>query len=112
MEARIARLESDVGHIREDVAAINARLDRWEGRLDELRQHFERRFERVEGRLEEMRQHFEARFDELRNRYDDLRDRMEQMDRRLASAKVWALLLFIAQAAAVYGTLARTMGWI
>jgi hypothetical protein len=53
----------------------------------------------------------------------ELRDRMDAMDlrlsnhincleRSLASAKVWALLLFIAQAAAVYGTLARTMGWI
>ena len=95
-------------------------MERWEGRLDELRQHFERRFERVEARIDELRQHFEGRFeriegrfDELRNRYDDdLRDRIEQMDRRLASAKIWALLLFIAQAAAVYGTLARTMGWI
>jgi hypothetical protein len=87
VEARIARLESDVGHIRSDIG--------------------------------DMKQDIR----DLGGRFDDMRDRMEAMDRRLSeriygverslwSAKVWALLLFIAQAAAVYGTLARTMGWI
>jgi hypothetical protein len=41
-----------------------------------------------------------------------LSNRLNTLEQSLASAKVWALLLFIAQAAAVYGTLARTMGWI
>ena len=53
---------------------------------------------------------------DLRARVDamDLRlsDRINSIERSLASAKVWALMLFIAQAAAAYGTLARTMGWI
>jgi hypothetical protein len=41
-----------------------------------------------------------------------LSGRFIELERSLASAKVWVLLLFIMQAAAVYGTLARTMGWI
>jgi hypothetical protein len=41
-----------------------------------------------------------------------LSNRINALERSIASAKVWALLLFVAQAAAVYGTLARTMGWI
>ena len=41
-----------------------------------------------------------------------LTSRMNRLEQSLASAKVWALLLFLAQAAAEYGTLARTMGWI
>jgi hypothetical protein len=55
-------------------------------------------------------------FDDARDRMDaiDVRlsDRITGVQRELASAKVWALILFIAQAGAVYGTLARTMGWI
>ena len=71
IEARIARLESDVSHIR----------------FNEQREYVDKRF-------------------------DELRDRIDAVGRSLASAKVWALMLFIAQAVAVYGTLARTMGWI
>lgn len=91
MEARIARLESDVGHIRSDLA--------------DLKQD-----------VRELRARVDKGFDEARDRMDamDVRlsDRITGVQRDLASAKVWALILFIAQAGAVYGTLARTMGWI
>jgi hypothetical protein len=39
-----------------------------------------------------------------------LTGRMDRLERELASAKVWALLLYITLAGAVYGTLARTNG--
>ena len=52
----------------------------------------------------------------LTNRMDALDARLslriDALQRDLSSAKVWALLLYITLAAAVYGTLARTMGWI
>ena len=54
--------------------------------------------------------------EKLTNRMDTLDARLSQridtLQRDLSSAKVWALLLYITLAAAVYGTLARTMGWI
>ena len=43
---------------------------------------------------------------------DRLSGRIDSLQRELATAKVWALLLYITLAGAVYGTLARTMGWI
>ncbi|HSC14507.1 MAG TPA: hypothetical protein VLI71_05280, partial [Gammaproteobacteria bacterium] len=67
-------------------------------------------------RVDTMAERFDGRFNEARQytdkRFEELRDRIDGVERSLASAKVWALMLFIAQAAAVYGTLARTMGWI
>ena len=91
MEARIARLESDVGHIGSD--------------LTEVKQD-----------VRDLRARVDQRFDEARDRLDalDLRlsNRINAVERSLASAKVWALLLYITLAGAVYGTLARTMGWI
>ncbi|HJR71447.1 MAG TPA: hypothetical protein VKA43_15505 [Gammaproteobacteria bacterium] len=80
MEARIARLESDVGHIRSDLVDVKQDVRELRARVDKG--------------------------------FDEARDRLDAMNEKLASAKVWALILFIAQAGAVYGTLARAMGWI
>ena len=41
-----------------------------------------------------------------------LSGRIDGLHRELAAAKVWALVLYITLAGAVYGTPARTMGWI
>ena len=87
IEARIARLESDLSHVRSDVAEVKQDVRDLRARVDNMWERFE-------------------------DRFNEQRDRSDAVERSLASAKVWALMLFIAQAAAVYGTLARTMGWI
>ena len=69
MEARIARLESDMAHVRSDVAEIKT---------------------------------------DLRS----LRDRIDRLVESLASAKIWALVLYIALAGGLFSTLARGFGWI
>jgi hypothetical protein len=68
MEARIARLVSDMAHVRSDVAEIN----------------------------------------HLRS----LRDRIDRLVESLAAAKIWALVLYIALASGLFGTLARSFGWL
>ena len=98
MEARIARLESDVGHIRSDLVDVKQDVRELRARIDNLDEHIHE----VEVRLS-------TRMDAMDVR---LSDRITGVQREIASAKVWALILFIAQAGAVYGTLARTMGWI
>jgi hypothetical protein len=74
IEARIARLEADISHIRSDLACAKL-LDRTDA---------------------------ECR----------LSSTLSALERSLASAKRWALLLYVVQAVGVYTTLARTMGWI
>ena len=69
MEARIARLESDMAHVRS--ALVEVKTD-------------------------------------LRS----LRDRIDRLVESLAAAKVWALVLYIALAAGLFGTLARGFGWL
>ena len=69
MEARIARLESDVSHIRSDVADI-----------------------KIDVRT--------------------LTAKIEAVKDSVASAKTWALMLYIGFAAVLLGTLARGFGWI
>jgi len=52
----------------------------------------------------------------LREKLDALRDRMDAkfdtIRAEIASAKIWALLLYFALAAAMRGTMARGFGWI
>jgi hypothetical protein len=69
MEARIARLESDMAHVRSDVA-------------------------------------------ELKTDLRSLRDRIDRLVESLASAKIWALVLYIALAGGLFATLARGFGWL
>lgn len=69
MEARIARLESDMAHVRSDVA-------------------------------------------ELKTDLRSLRDRIDRLVESLAAARIWALVLYIALAGGLFGTLARGFGWI
>jgi len=84
MEARIARIEADVAHLRTDVADIKVDLRTFRDKMD--------------ARLERMETKFDAKFDSVKT--------------EIASAKTWALLLYVALAASTFGTLARAFGWI
>ena len=55
--------------------------------------------------LRSLRDKMDAKFDAVNARIDKLVD-------SLASAKVWALVLYIALAGGLFGTLARGFGWI
>lgn len=69
MEARIARLESDMAHVCSDVA-------------------------------------------EIKTDVRSLREKIDRLVESLAAAKIWALVLYIALASGLFGTLARSFGWI
>ena len=84
MEARIARIESDVGHLRTDVSDIKADL-----RI---------RFDRVDTRI-----------DRLESKLDTKIDALTQTELR---AQIWALLLYVALAAGILGAMARGFGWL
>jgi hypothetical protein len=87
MEARIARLESDVAHLRTDMADVKADVRALRDKMDAMT-------ERFDGKLEALRVGIGAVKDSI------------------SKATTWALLLYIALAAAMYGTMARGFGWI
>ncbi len=91
MEARIARLESDMAHVRSDVAELKTDVR-------SLRDRMDARFDAVDTK-------FDSTFAGVNARIDKLGD-------SLASAKVWALVLYIALASGMFGTLARGFGWL
>lgn len=87
MEARIARIESDVGHLRTDVADIKVDLRELRTKVDG-----------VESLMHE--------------KFDSLRDDNAGLSDQIASAKIWALMLYFGLAAVMLGTLARGFGWL
>ncbi len=109
MEARVARLESDVAHIRGDVAELKTDVRSLRDRMDV-------RFDTLGARLDAMNRTIDARFIALETKFDGKHEataaRLDNLAESLASAKVWALLLYIALAGALLGTLARGFGWL
>ena len=91
MEARIARLESDVAHLRTDVADIKVDVRTLRDKIDA------------------MAERFDSKFDALR---DELRKGIGETKDRIGTAEHRAFLLYIALAAAMFGTMARGFGWI
>jgi hypothetical protein len=91
MEARIARLESDIGHPRSDVTEV--KVD-----LRSLRDQLSSRIDR----LAEQTNH---RFDSVIAKIDGLGD-------TVASTRTWTLTVLVTFAALVFGTMARGFGWI
>jgi hypothetical protein len=91
MEARMARVESDVTHLLSDVSDIKADVRGLRDRMDAVASQ-------LNGKIDNVASQLNAKFDDLRD--------------SLAAAKIWALLLYIALAGINLGTLARGLGWI
>jgi outer membrane murein-binding lipoprotein Lpp len=87
MEARIARLESDVAHVRTDVADIKVDVRSLRDKMDTMAERFDKKF-------------------------DALRAEVAGVKDSIATANLRAFGLYIALAAAMFGTMARGFGWI
>jgi uncharacterized coiled-coil protein SlyX len=130
MEARIARLESDVAHIRTvmedlktDLRSLRDRMDVWfdavSKKFDAINERFEainksvnNRFDGVNERFEGVYKKFDAMNDKFDRRFDAVDTKIDKLRDSLASAIVWTVTLYVALAGALLGTLARGFGWI
>jgi hypothetical protein len=83
----LGELRADVRHIQADVTDIKANLRVTNQRIDALDQKFDQRF------------------DSLRKEFSELKD-------SLASAKVWALGLYVGLAGSLFYVLARGFHWL
>ncbi len=102
MEERIAHLESDVAHMRTDIADVKVDIRSLRDKMDDMAVRLSDRIEAGDARLSEKIDAGNAR----------LSDRIETLGDSLASAKLWALLLYLGLAGGLFGTLARGFDWI
>jgi hypothetical protein len=102
MEARVARLESDVAHLLGAVAEIKAGLLALRDRVDERMDRLE---SKLEGKLDSFKTEVSGKLAALESRFDSLESRL---DRRL----MWAISLNLAFGAGILGAMARGFGWL
>jgi chromosome segregation ATPase len=88
---QIAELRSDVRHIQSDVTDIKAELRAWHLRFEALVKKMDERFEKID-------QKFDQKFDGLKD--------------SLASAKNWAIGLYIALAGSLLFVMAHGFKWL
>ena len=142
MEARIAHLESDVKNISANVAEIRLDLRGFRDKLDSsftrLDEKIDGLFTHLDGKVGALdtkgdssipRLHANiarsfAHLDstiartvgELRGycvaQFSAIDGKFERVFDSIASAKIWALTLYIALAVAMFGTMARGFGWL
>ena len=120
MEARIARIESDVAHLLTDVADIKTDLR-------SLREKVDAKFDGVGKSIEQLRSELKGDIANLKDgvasdiaKLKDgvasdiatLKDSLASVRENVVAVKVWGLGLGFTIAAGVLGTLARALGWI
>lgn len=134
---QVAELRSDVRHIQADANEIkanlrvtNLRFDRFDEKLESLREKTEQGFaslrkemhERIESLREETNMRFEkvdTRFDKIEKRFEKVDERFDKLEKRiddvkdsLGSAKIWALGLYIGLAGSLFYVLAHGFKWL
>lgn len=63
-------------------------------------------------RLDSDAAHIRSDISEIKTDQRSTRDKIDSLVDRIASAQVWALVLYIALAGAIFGAMARGFGWI
>lgn len=109
MEARIAHLESDVTHLLSDMAEIKADVRSLRDRVDlgnvKAMERTDAAANRLDDKIDKVASDTDAKFQRLNSKID-------QLGRSLAKAQIWAVLLYVALAGGMLGTMARGFGWL
>jgi predicted phage gp36 major capsid-like protein len=90
----LGEMLSDIRHLQSDVTDIKA-----DQRI---------RFDKIDARFEKV----DARFEKIDARFGQVDDRLGRLERALASAKVWAVLLYVAFAGTMLSVMAHGFKWL
>lgn len=104
LEVRVARIESDVQHIKEVTTDLRMELRRTNDKIDALDVKVDGKFSAVDGKFGALEGKVDGKFSALEAKLDGLKD-------KLHSVTVWALLLYIALAGSLLTVLAKGFKW-
>ena len=91
LQVHVAKLTSDVEYIKTDVASIKTRLDRLEDKIDTVLDRLDNKFGAVDARLHKVE---------------------KDLTEKYGSVKLWALGIYVAQAASLLFIMARGFKWL
>jgi hypothetical protein len=98
MEARIARLESDVSHVRSDLGEIKVDLRALRDKVDSVEKLVHDKFDSLRREIGGLRGDNGGEFTSLRS--------------EIASMKVWGLTLIMTMTGVMLTVMARGFGWL
>jgi hypothetical protein len=129
LEVRVARIESDVQHIKEVTTDLRVELRRTNDKIDALDVKVDGKFSAVDGKFSAVDGKFSAleakvdgkfsavdgKFSALEGKVDGkfstLEAKLDGLKDKLHSVTVWALLLYIALAGSLLTVLAKGFKW-
>lgn len=113
LATQVAELRADVRHVQADVTDIKADLrslnQRMEAGLEKVDKKSEERSERLDKRIDDLDKKSEVRFERLERSVQEIRLDIKDS---LASAKLWAIGLYVALASTLLYVIARAAKWI
>ena len=126
LATQVGELRADVRHVQSDVTDIKAELRINNQRIESLRKETSERFDKVDQRFEKVDQKIETLRTETLARFDKVDQKFEKVDQKfeavrketaevkdsLASAKIWALWLYVGLAGSLFYVLARGFRWL
>jgi chromosome segregation ATPase len=123
---QVGELRADVRHVQSDATDIKADLRITNQRIEALGKETGKQFDKVDQKLETLRTETMARFDKVDQKFDKVDQKLEKVDQKietvrketaevkdsLASAKLWALGLYVGLAGSLFYVLARGFRWL
>lgn len=88
------------------------RFEKVDRRFDTLTEQFEQRFEKIDQRFESSAEAVDERFDKVERRFEKVDRQLDELKDALASAKIWALGLYLALSSSMLYVLARGFKWL
>jgi chromosome segregation ATPase len=105
LESRVARIESDVEHVKTNTANLVVELRRTNERIDATNRH-------IEGIRETLVQKTDGALGRLGEKFDRLDKSLDGLLEDIRSAKIWGLFLYFTLAGGLLILIARTFEWI
>ncbi len=109
LRSDVRHIQSDVTEIKTDIRGLSARIDRTDAKLDAVRGD-------LSGRIDTLRDELSARIDASNAKTDALREdlstKIDAIKESIASAKLWAMLLYVGLAGGIFYAMARGFKWI
>ena len=105
LAAQVEGLRADVRHLQADVTDIKANQRETNQRIESHRKETTDGFAKVDQRFEAVRKETGERFEKVEKEIREVKD-------SLASAKIWALGLYLALAGSLLYVLARGFRWL
>ena len=115
LEVRVARIESDVQHIKEVTTDLRVELRRTNDRIDALDAKVDEKFSasdaKLDGKFSAVDGKFSALDAKVDGKFSALEGKLYGLKDKLHSVTVWALLLYIALAGSLLTVLAKGFKW-